>query len=250
MAVVLLGGYVWWDRYGAAVPQGESRRGAKKSLRKDRSAADSGKQDRQDSRRKKQADESSYSPADKKLSDAIQSALEDEDFSAVAAAAERAMKSSNPEVRREAVDALGWFGEKALAELTVWMADADEDVAQAATSHWEDGVADIEEADERLKVSLFAINTITDRDALEVIGSQFANAATELIDGEEDETRAAQKRQEVLQALVDMIEDGKPAHAAAAREIYEDVTGNKWISIDEAEKWLRDPDSYEEPDGE
>ena len=83
-----------------------------------------------------------------------------------------------------------------------------------------------------------------------MIGSQFANAATELIDEEEDEALASQKRTEVIQALVDMIEGGKPAHVEAASEIYEDVTGNKWISVDEAEKYLRDPDNYEEPDSE
>ena len=83
-----------------------------------------------------------------------------------------------------------------------------------------------------------------------MIGGQFANAATELIDEEEDETRASQKRTEVVQVLVDIIEGGKPARAEAAREIYEDVTGNKWISVNEAEKYLKDPDNYEEPDDE
>lgn len=201
-------------------------------------------------RRRKESSEHPYSPEDKRMADAIESALEAENLPATIAAAEAALKSPNPDVRRDAVDALGWFGEQALAELTIWMADKDEEVAQAAMGHWEEGVSELEDANERIKIALFAINTIADKDALTMIGGQFANAATELIDEEENEKVAAQKRTEVVQALVDMIEGDKESSAAAAREIYEDVTGNKWISVDEAEKYLKDPDNYEAPDGE
>lgn len=220
----------------------------KKPNKSKKTAAKTEKRSRQKPQTRKMSTEHPYSPADKQLADSIQIALENEDFDATAAATSKALKSPNPDVRRDAVDALGWFGEKALAELTVWMADADEDVAQAAMDHWEQGVSELDQADERLQVSLYALNVLTDTDALTMIGSEFANAATELIDDEENEARASQKRTEIVQALVDMIEGDKPASAEAAREIYEDVTGNKWISVDEAEKYLRDPDNYEEPD--
>ena len=251
VAVILVGGYVWFVRDDTKSQQEEQSRQSKKNVGKDRTrSAKANKSGREKPNRKRMSSEHPYSPADQRLSDAIQDALEKEDFDAVAAAAEKALKSPNPDVRRDAVDALGWLGEKALAELTIWMADADEDVAQAAMDHWEEGVSEIEDANERLQTSLFALNTLTDKDALTMIGGQFANAATELGDEEEDETRASQKRTEVVQVLVDMIEGGKTAHAEAAREIYEDVTGNKWISVEEAEKYLRDPDNYEEPDDE
>ena len=244
---IVAGGYFWLVRDDRQSRRGEQSQRTKAKVGNDRVRSDKPVQEKPS---RKQTNEHPYSPADQKLSDAIQDALEKEDFPAVVAAVEKALKSRNPDVRREAVDALGWFGEKALAELTVWMADADEDVAQAAMDHWENGVSELEDANERLQTSLFALNTLTDKDALTMIGSQFANAATELIDEEEDEEKALQKRTEVIQALVDMIESDKPSCAAAAREIYEDVTGNRWISVDEAEKYLRDPDNYEEPDDE
>ena len=250
-AVVLIGGLVWLAQDDTKSRRGaQSQQSEKKSGKERTRASKADKSARPKPNRQRMDSEHPYSPADKRLSDAIQDALEEEDLSAVVAAAEKALKSPNPDVRRDAVDALGWFGEKALAELTIWMADADEDVAQAAMDHWEEGVSELEDANERLQTSLFALNTLTDKDALTMIGGQFANAATELIDEEDDETRASQKRTEVVQVLVDMIEGGKPAHAEAAREIYEDVTGNKWISVEEAEKYLRDPDNYEEPDDE
>ena len=257
VAVVVVGGYVWLSRDDTTSRQRGKGQQTKQKVGKDRvlrsklvRTAKSDKSAREKPRLKRRSGEHPYSAADQRLSDAIQEALEKEDLSAVIEAAEKALKSPNPDVRHDAVDALGWFGEKALTELTIWMADADEDVAQAAMGHWEEGVSELEDAKERLQTSLFALNALTDKDALTMIGGQFANAATELIDEEDDETRASQKRTEVVQALVDMIEGDKPASAEAAREIYEDVTGNKWISVGEAEKYLRDPDNYEEPDDE
>lgn len=250
--VILVGGYFLLAPSGSE-PQLEdkkSQRVKKKSGRNRTRAARSDKTDREKPRSRRKTSEHPYSPADKMLSDAIEEALEEEDISAIVEVAEKALKSTNPDLRHDVVDALGWFGEEALAELTVWMADADEDVAQSAMNHWEEGMSELDNANERLQTSLYALNVLTDPDALTMIGSHFANAATELIDEEDDEGRASQKRTEVVQALVDMIEGDRPASAEAACEIYEDVTGSKWISVDEAEKYLRDPDNYEEPDDE
>ena len=56
------------------------------------------------------------------------------------------------------------------------------------------------------------------------------------------------KRVEVIQSVVNMIEDAHPARSEAAREIYEEITGHEWISVEEAERYLADPDSYEPPE--
>ena len=192
-----------------------------------------------------------YSASDKRLAKAMQDALDADDYEAVLRTTAEALKADNPDVRHNAVEALGWDGVQALPELTVCMADKDEDVAQAAMNHWEEGVSEMEDAEEKLQVTLYAITTLTDEDTLTMISSHFANAATELIDGEDDPEVAAQKRLEVVQALVDVIEGEGEKNAAAAREAYDEVTGSPWISIDEAEKYLADPDNYEapEPDG-
>lgn len=193
---------------------------------------------------------SPMSDADRKLYDAVQSALDDEDFVAVRAAAAAAYGSANAEVRQQAVDALGWFGEKALPELTPMMADADSDVAQSACDAWESGLSEMESAFDRVKVAQMALTVISNPDALTMIGSQFSNAATELIDGAAD-AEADKYRVQVLQGIVDIMGDeSNLERAKAAREIYESVTSHEWISIDEAEKYLADPSHYEPPETE
>ena len=186
--------------------------------------------------------------ADRQQAEAVQRALDEENFDAVVAAAKTALRSPNPEVRENAVDALGWFGAEALPELTTCMADPDEDVAQTAMHQWEGALAEIENAREQLSISIAVLGTITDKDALESISGQFSNSATEYIDEVDDEGEALERRVEVVQALLDLMGDGDDRHAEVAEETYEDITGSKWRGVEEAEKYLRDPDNYEEPD--
>lgn len=188
------------------------------------------------------------SDADRRLYGAVQSALDNEDFDAVRAASSAAYKSANAAVRLQAVEALGWFGEKALPELTPMMADADSNVSQSACDAWESGLSEMESASDRIKVAQMALRVISNPDALTMIGSQFSNAATELIDGA-DGKKADEYRVQVLQGIVDIMGDeSNAARTAAAKDIYESVTGNEWVSIAEAEKYLADPDNYEAPE--
>lgn len=184
-------------------------------------------------------------PADRLLAEEVQTALDNEDYAATLQAASKALDSTNANVRLHAVEALGWFGKKALVELTPCMADPDEEVARAAANAWEMALSEIDKATERLDVSLLALKTITDKDVLTLIGNQFANAASELIEDVDDEAKSSAKRVEVIQSVVDMIVDAHPARSKAACAIYEDITGHEWISIDEAERYLADPESYE-----
>lgn len=185
---------------------------------------------------------------DRTLAEQLQRGLDEADFKNVAAAADAAANSKNPEVRELAVDALGWFGAEALPELTMCMADPDEDVAQAAMNQWEQGLAEIDGSFDRLSIAAAALGTITDANALESLSGHFSNAATEYIDeAEDDENKALERRVEVVQALLDIIEGGNAVRARQAMETYDDITGSRWLGVDEAEKYLRDPDNYEEP---
>ncbi len=187
-------------------------------------------------------------PADRNLAESVQNALDREDYAATLKAAGKALNSTNAEVRLHAVEALGWFGKRALAELTPCMADSDENVAQSAANAWELALSEIEDAKERFDVALLALTTISAKDPLRMIGSQFANAATDLIEGIEDEQSAAEKRIGVVQAVADIICGDQPSQAAAAREIYEEITGHEWLNVEEAEKYLSDPENYEPPE--
>ncbi len=187
------------------------------------------------------------SPADRALYTAVQDALDAEDFAKTKAAAEEAYKSTNSEVRLQAVEALGWFGPRGLAELTPMMADADEDVAQAATDAWELGLADIEDANSRFAISQMALTSIRNSQSLVTIGAQFVAAATDLIDATSDEEKAFNYRVQAVQTIVDMLEGASEnsLRADVTKDIYEDLTGHAWQGISEAERYLQSPENYE-----
>lgn len=189
-----------------------------------------------------------FSQADKKLAEVVQEALDADDADKTIKAAVELMTSSNPEARSHAVDALGWFGLKALPELTMLMGDSNEDVAQNAINAWESGFSEIEEAQTRLKVSTMALNALSSKDALVSIGAQFSVAASEYIDEINDKAISQNRRVDVLQSLVDMIGSSNKTLSEVGRDLYEEITGHNWINMDEAELYLRDPDNYEPPE--
>ena len=102
-----------------------------------------------------------FSEEDKKLAEVVQEALDADDADKTIKAATKLMNSSNPEARSHAVDALGWFGLKALPELTMLMGDSNEDVAQNAVNAWESGFSEIDNVQTRLKVSAMALNALS-----------------------------------------------------------------------------------------
>lgn len=189
-----------------------------------------------------------FSQADKKLAELVQEALDADDADKTIKAAVELMTSSNPEARSHAVDALGWFGLKALPELTMLMGDSNEDVAQNAINAWESGFSEIEEAQTRLKVSTMALNALSSKDALVSIGAQFSVAASEYIDEINDKAISQNRRVNVLQSLVDMIGSSNKTLSEVGRDLYEEITGHNWINMDEAELYLKDPDNYEPPE--
>ena len=188
------------------------------------------------------------SAGDRKLCESVQEAMDANDCSKTIELCTALMASSDPAARSHAVDALGWFGMEALPELTTLMGDPDEDVAQSAINAWESGILEIDDPAVRLKISNMALNALFSKDALQSIGAQFSVAATEYIDAEEDEAAACNRRIKVIQAVVDMIESPKNQLAGVGRELYEEITGHEWRGIEEAERYLDDPDNYELPE--
>jgi len=185
---------------------------------------------------------------DRKLAEAVQAALDANDFRTTLAAAQAALKSANSEVRVNAVEALGWFGAEALPALTGLMTDADEEVRDAAGNQWENALQELEEPKDRLNVSLAAFGALSDADRLTTLAGILSGAANEVIDGADDAAAASESRQKVLQSLVDIIGSGSKVNVKAAKEVYGDITGHEWRGVDEAERYLADPDNYEEPE--
>ena len=189
-----------------------------------------------------------YKGADRRIAEKLQAYLDGDDFDGIQKIYASIAKSKNPDLRKDYISALSWFGAEALPELTELMLDPDEEIASEAMTQWTMALSEIEDCDRRMSVTLAAFSALTNEDALEFVEGELSGTASEYIDGEDDEERKWEKRIEVVQALVDLIEGPTAVRAKFAQEAYEDITGFKWIDVEEAELYLRDPEVYELPE--
>ena len=164
-----------------------------------------------------------YPPGDQKIMAAADAAIEKDDLEGARSLAAEALKSDNADLKEKVVDALGWFGEAAMAELTPFMSDANEEVAKAAADHWVDALQEMSDDGVKAGVVELSLKSIRNKDILE-------DVANELIGLDE---RAA------LQVIANVMEGDSSPAAEAARETYETITGEKWSGVDAAEKWLQ-----------
>ena len=192
-------------------------------------------------------------PADRKTAVSLQVALDDDDFSAVKAAAKEAVRSSDPELRKQAVDALAWFGDKALPELTALLADPDGEVAAAALDAASIALSDMGDAEVQFGTAASYMEVLaSNSDALDAFATSLSSSASSICEPEDDEdaaavAKAASNRKLVVETLTRMIASGGKL-AAEAKETYSFVTGNDWCGSTEAKRWARDPDGYEPPE--
>lgn len=170
-----------------------------------------------------------YPQAEQELMAAAEKAIELDDLETARALAASALESPNQELRESVVDALGWFGEDAMAELLPFMADSDEDVADAAKSHWMSALQEVEDDGVKAGIIEMSMKAITDADTLEDVADELIGI---------DELAA-------VQVVVNLIEEGG-ASAEAAKEVYNSITGEDWSDVDAAESWLQD--NYEPDD--
>ena len=171
-----------------------------------------------------------YPEADQKIMAAADAAIDEDDLDLARSLAEQALASDNKELREMVVDALGWFGEEAMSELTPFMSDPDEDVAEQATSHWKDALQEVADDGTKAGIVEMSLGALKNKDILE-------DVANELMDI--DELAA-------LQVIVNVMEGGNSAATEALREGYDSITGEEWAGVDAAEAWLQK--NYTPPD--
>lgn len=164
----------------------------------------------------------SFSPDERKVAERIQGALDDDDYRLLLPAIEAAAKSANAALREKAVEALSWFGKKALPELTLFMADPNDDIRSAACDAWIMALPEIDDDRLRGETVLSAMKVVRDRDELD-------RMVTEITD---------LPNVQQLPILIQLIGGPNAAAAAAAREHYEFVTGDAYESVETAQKWL------------
>jgi len=169
-------------------------------------------------------------PAEKALAERIEKALDDEDFELAVSCADEAQKCGVVEIRQSMVDTLGWFGEKALPELTPFLADADEDVRESAMNEWTMALSSIEDDGVKIKTVELAMGVLRDEDALEDISGEYIGVDEKL----------------AVESLVRIIDGGGSKEGIdKAKETYEFVTGDEWTDIAGAERWIAE--EYEPP---
>ena len=179
-------------------------------------------------------DGNAYPQEEQELMAAAEKAIELDDLEMARALAASALDSPNQELRESVVDALGWFGEDAMAELLPFMADSDEDVADTAKSHWMSALQEVDDDGVKAGIIEMSMKAITDVDMLEDVADEFIGI---------DELAA-------VQVVVNLIEEGG-ASADAAKEVYNSITGEDWSDVDAAEEWLQEnyePDDDDESD--
>ena len=177
-------------------------------------------------------DDDNRTPAEKALAERIEKALDDEDFGLAVSCADEAQKCGVVEIRQSMVETLGWFGAKALPELTPFLADADEDVRESAMNEWTMALSSIEDDGVKIKTVELAMGVLKDEDALEDISGEYIGV---------DEKMA-------VESLARIIEGGGSKEGVAkAKETYEIVTGDEWTDAAGAERWIAE--EYEPPEG-
>lgn len=170
-------------------------------------------------------------PEEKKLAADIEKALDDEDFELAKRCAPLAMKCKDAEIRQAMVDTLGWFGEKAIPELTPFLADPDEDIAENAMNEWDMAVSSIEDDGEKIGMVELAMHVVANEDFLESISGEYIGIDEKL----------------AVESLLKVIEAGGCAKGIEkAKETYEFVTGDEFESRAAAEKWIAE--EYEPPE--
>ena len=173
---------------------------------------------------------SNRTPAEKKLAADVEKALDEEDFELAKKCAPLALNCKDTEIRQSMVDTLGWFGAKALPELTPFIADPDADVAESAMNEWESAVSSVEDEGERVGMVELAMQVISDEDSLESISGEYLGVDEKL----------------AIESLLRIIEGGGSAKGISkAKETYEFVTGDEFTDRAAAEKWIAE--EYEPP---
>ena len=191
-----------------------------------------------------------FTGKDRVIVERIQNALDNGNSKDVIKLVSDAMRNGNEEVRIRLVDALGWFGEEALPELTGLLADKSPDIAELAFHHWSVALSEVDNVQQRMEIGLSALGILRDSNMLSSVVGDVSSAALQYIegDGEDSDDARFERRVKVVQELFDIIEGSETKSSNAAKEAYENITGFAWRSPEEAERYLLDPQGYEPPE--
>ncbi len=161
--------------------------------------------------------------ATEEILDQIDQFIADDDLDGAYHLARTLMRHPDPDIRTEAAETFGWIGLKALTELSLMLQDDDSDVAATALHHWELTIGDISDDTLKAEMVVEGVKHLQDPDDIEGLIMQLGSMEEDL----------------AVRAVVQIIRDGTPVASEVAREHYEFMTDEPYISPEAAEEWLK-----------
>lgn len=127
-------------------------------------------------------DEANLNAEQRKMIEAIRAALSDDDRKTVLKLVNRLQKSPEwpdgipKSIKLAAIEALGWFGSSCLPELAGFLADADDEVVQAAIDRYQEMLGDFDLSDrERADILVEASKIVNDADSMDSLLFELSN---------------------------------------------------------------------------
>lgn len=172
-----------------------------------------------------------YSAEDQQFFARADKAVENDDVEDVRLLAADIAKSTNRDLREKVIESLGWFGEETLAEMTPFLSDKDEKIAEKAHDEWVTALQSVEDDGLKAGAIELALGALADKSMIEDVANELVGI---------DELAA-------IQVIANIMDSGSPA-SAQVKETYETITGEEWSGVDAAEAWLQE--NYEIPDAQ
>lgn len=225
-----LGGWLWWRTVKPESAQAESAHApTARSADAQPSGAQIGDKPAKGKAPKAtaavQAGEPVFTAEERQQLQSLQQALDDENCAKVLTLAKDLALCGNREVRAKLPEALGWFGPKALVQLTNLLFDPDKEIAAAAVEQWKNALNQLEDANLKAQVMESGLLAITDEDAL-------GDLMMELNDLSNSQQMAI---------LLKLLEQGDNLPAQnAAKDQYLFLTGDDYSGTKAAESWLKE----------
>ena len=168
--------------------------------------------------------------SDRKFGAELEKALENDDQETMLKLGASASGNPSAEVRQHAVDALGQCGLDALQQLSGYLNDEDENVAQSAVNSFGSILDECEKTEMKLAAVEAVFMTGRNSQVLDCLSGVFQEV----------------DRKSAAESLVRIIEKGTAAGKSAAGQAYRELTGHGYEGPERLQQWM--DENYTPPD--
>lgn len=179
------------------------------------------------------AEEAKLNEAQKQLIAEIRAALAKDDHKSVMRLVRRMQASDEwPDgipnaVKKEALKALGYFGEKCLPEIVPFLGDLDAGIVSQAVDFWEDAIAELDGDRVIAEQVILASKVITNAESIESIMSEINESTMR-------PSVAVQVFKEILASGTDVAKDH------VLQQVHDYTNDESITSVEQLDKWLEE----------